>query len=34
MGSIQIQDGVINVVAPVEAAVTELQYPMLPWNQR
>ncbi len=34
MGSIQIQDGVINVVAPVEAAVADLRYPMLPWNER
>jgi branched-chain amino acid transport system substrate-binding protein len=34
MGAIQIQDGVINVVAPAEAAVTDLQYPMLPWEDR
>jgi branched-chain amino acid transport system substrate-binding protein len=34
MGSIQIQDGEINVVAPAEAAVTDLLYPMLPWNER
>ncbi|MDH3730534.1 MAG: amino acid ABC transporter substrate-binding protein [Acidimicrobiia bacterium] len=34
MGSIQIQDGVINVVAPSEAAVTDLQYPALPWDEK
>ncbi len=34
MGSIQIQDGVINVVAPVEAAVADLRYPMVPWGER
>jgi branched-chain amino acid transport system substrate-binding protein len=34
MGSIQIQDGVINVVAPVEASVADLRYPMAPWNER
>jgi branched-chain amino acid transport system substrate-binding protein len=34
MGTIQIQDGVINVVAPSEAAVTDLQFPMPPWDER
>jgi hypothetical protein len=34
MGAIQIQDGVINVVAPAETAVSELQYPMTPWDER
>ena len=34
MGTIQIQDGVINVVAPAEAAVTDLQYPMPAWEDR
>ncbi len=34
MGAIQIQDGVINVVAPVEAAVTDLLYPMPAWEDR
>lgn len=34
MGAIQIQDGVINVVAPTEAAVTDLQYPMPAWEER
>lgn len=34
MGAIQIQDGVINVVAPEEAAVAELQYPMPPWSEK
>lgn len=34
MGSIQIQDGQINVVAPPEAAVAELIYPMPPWKER
>ncbi len=34
MGTIQIQDGVVNVVAPTEAAVADLLYPMLPWDQR
>ncbi len=33
MGAIQIQDGVINVVAPPEAAVTDL-VPMVPWDER
>ena len=34
MGTIQIQDGEILVVAPEEAAVAELQYPMPPWDER
>jgi len=34
MGTIQIQDGVINVVAPSEAAVTDLQFPMPPWEEK
>lgn len=34
MGAIQIQDGVINVVAPSEAAVTELQFPMPAWTDK
>jgi branched-chain amino acid transport system substrate-binding protein len=34
MGAIQIQDGVINVVAPSEAAVADLQYPMPAWEDR
>lgn len=34
MGAIQIQDGVINVIAPVEAAVSELQYPMPAWDEK
>lgn len=34
MGTIQIQDGVINVVAPTEAAVTELMFPMPPWEEK
>lgn len=34
MGTIQIQDGVINVVAPGEAAVTDLLYPMPAWEDR
>ncbi len=33
MGAIQIQDGVINVIAPEEAAVAELQM-MVPWEER
>jgi branched-chain amino acid transport system substrate-binding protein len=33
MGAIQIQDGVINVIAPPEAAVAELQM-MVPWEDR
>jgi branched-chain amino acid transport system substrate-binding protein len=34
MGAIQIQDGVINVVAPEEAAVADVMYPMTPWDER
>ncbi|GAP62065.1 branched-chain amino acid transport system substrate-binding protein [Ardenticatena maritima] len=34
MGTIQIQDGNIVVVAPEEAAVAELRYPMKPWKER
>ncbi|MDH5372307.1 MAG: amino acid ABC transporter substrate-binding protein [Acidimicrobiia bacterium] len=34
MGAIQIQDGVVNVVAPSVAAVADVMYPMLPWDQR
>lgn len=34
MGAIQIQDGVINVVAPGVAAVADLMYPMVPWEDR
>ena len=34
MGTIQIQDGVINVVAPSEAAVTDLMFPMPPWDEK
>ena len=34
MGAIQIQDGEINVVAPETAAVTDLEYPMTPWEER
>jgi branched-chain amino acid transport system substrate-binding protein len=34
MGAIQIQDGVINVVAPAEAAVADLLFPMTPWDER
>ena len=34
MGSVQIQSGIINVVAPVEAAVAALKFPMTPWNDR
>jgi hypothetical protein len=34
MGAIQIQDGEILVVAPEEAAVADLQYPMPPWDER
>lgn len=34
MGAIQIQDGEILVVAPSEAAVSEIQYPMPPWEDR
>ncbi len=34
MGAIQIQNGEILVVAPEEAAVAELLYPMPPWDER
>jgi len=34
MGTIQIQDGSINVVAPTEAAVTDLRFPMPGWDAR
>jgi len=34
MGTIQIQDGVILVVAPSEAAVADLLYPMAAWEDR
>ena len=34
MGTIQIQDGVINVVAPSEAAVADLLFPMAAWDDR
>jgi branched-chain amino acid transport system substrate-binding protein len=34
MGTIQIQDGVVNVVAPGEAAVADLLFPMDPWDAR
>jgi branched-chain amino acid transport system substrate-binding protein len=34
MGTIQIQDGVINVVAPAEAAVADLMFPMPPWADK
>ena len=34
MGSIQILDGQIKVVAPQEAAVAELTYPMPAWKER
>lgn len=34
MGAIQIQEGVINVVAPTEAAVSDLQYPMPAWDEK
>ncbi len=34
MGAIQIQDGNIVVIAPEEAAVADLIYPMVPWNER
>lgn len=34
MGTIQIQDGAINVVAPSEAAVADLIYPLVPWADR
>ncbi len=34
MGSIQIQDGVINVVAPSASAIADLIYPAAGWDQR
>ena len=34
MGAVQIQDGEILVVAPEEAAVSDLQFPMVPWEDR
>lgn len=34
MGSIQIQDGEINVIAPEEAAVADIRYPMTAWSDR
>ena len=34
MGAIQIQDGAIFVIAPTEAAVSDLQYPMPAWEDR
>jgi branched-chain amino acid transport system substrate-binding protein len=34
MGAVQIHDGVINVVAPEEAAVADLFYPMSPWDEK
>ena len=34
MGTIQIQDGVINVVAPEAAKVSDLVYPFVPFDQR
>jgi branched-chain amino acid transport system substrate-binding protein len=34
MGAIQIHDGVINVVAPEEAAVADLFYPMPPSDEK
>ncbi len=34
MGAIQIQDGEIFVIAPEEAAVSELQFPMPAWEDR
>ena len=34
MGSIQILDGQIKVVAPKGAAVAEIVYPLLPWKER
>ncbi len=34
MGAIQIQNGEILVIAPEEAAVAELVYPMTPWKER
>ena len=34
MGSIQIQNGEIKVVAPVDSAEVELIYPMPAWSER
>ncbi len=34
MGAVQIQDGEINVVAPADAAVADLEYPLIPWDER
>jgi branched-chain amino acid transport system substrate-binding protein len=34
MGTIQIQDGLVHVVAPTEASVADLLFPMPPWDQR
>jgi branched-chain amino acid transport system substrate-binding protein len=34
MGAIQIQDGVVNVVAPAEAAVADLMFPMPAWTDK
>ena len=34
MGTIQILDGQVKVVAPKEAAVAEITYPMPAWNER
>ncbi len=34
MGTVQIQDGVINVVAPAEAAVADLMFPMPAWTDK
>lgn len=34
MGAIQIQEGEIHVIAPQEAAVRDLQFPMPPWEDR
>ncbi len=34
MGAVQIQAGTINVIAPSEAAVAPLEFPMLPWSEK
>ena len=34
MGTIQIQEGLINVVAPVEASVADLMFPMPAWTEK
>ena len=34
MGSIQVQDGDIKVIAPGQAAETDIVYPMPPWSER